>query len=67
MSPFETNLHQTAKQSRTVIYLCFISKQLEGHWIGQLEGQGVEGEGSLVKLEIHSHVLHHYKTLAAVW
>lgn len=46
-------------------HLCFVSKQLEGHWIGQLEGQGFEGKGSLVKLEVHAHVLHCHKTTAA--
>ena len=46
-------------------YLGFISKKLEGHWIRELEGQGIEGKGSLIKLEIHSHVLHCDKTVEA--
>lgn len=39
-------------------YLCLISQELEGNWIGYLEGQCFEGKCSLVKLEIYSHVLH---------
>lgn len=46
-------------------YLCFVSQELEGHWIGDLEGQSIEGKGSLVKLEIHSHILHCQKIIKA--